>query len=44
MITLRPNCSRVSERRVDPALQTRKCRALHSEAATMPVRGKERRR
>ena len=34
MITLRSSCSRVSVRRVSPALRTRECRASHSEAAT----------
>ena len=34
MIMLRSNCSRVSVRRVSRALETRECRASHSEAAT----------
>ncbi len=38
-------CSRVSVRRVARVLQTPKCRASHSEAATIiPCAGKERRR
>jgi len=34
MITLWSNCSRVSVRRVNRALQTPECRASHSETAT----------
>lgn len=54
MITLSINCSRVSVRSVNRALQTRECRASHlpsrsfgvasSEAATVSPFGKERTR
>jgi len=41
MITLCSTCGRVSVRRVSRALQLPECRASHSEAATVSLRGKE---